>query len=295
MPLAKVASVSLFATALSPLVSELSFGLELGPVRGPLIGVVTGIGIGMITVPLGSSFLNFHQGFNLYNTGFTAGIIGMFATGILRMFDLQVNTISLLSSGNNVGLSLVLLPLFIATLLAGLWVNGRSLNGYDELLGQSGRLYSDFIDLCGYGITLINIAIMGFLGWGYVILVGGELNGATIGGILTLMGFSACGNHPRNTIPIVLGIFGASFLNIYDRSSTVSVLAVLFGTTLAPIAGHYGPVFGLIAGFSHVSMVMNIGNVHGGMNLYNNGFAGGFIAATLVPLMNLFKERPRKA
>jgi hypothetical protein len=66
-------------------------------------------------------------------------------------------------------------------------------------------------------------------------------------------------------------------------------LAILFSTGLAPIAGKYGWHWGMIAGFVHVSVAIIIGDLNGGMNLYNNGFAGGFVAITAVPLIEFFK------
>jgi len=291
IPYRDVAVSGLFATSLGPLVSELSFGLGLSVWSGILAGCGAGIFIGLIILPLADSCFHFHQGFNLYNIGFTAGIIGMFATGILRMFDLQVEPRLLLSSGNNAALSVYLLVIFAALLLFGLHLNGWKLTGYREMLALSGRLKTDFIADCGYGITLVNIAFMGLISWAYVLLVGGDLNGATIGGIFTVMGFAAFGKHPKNTLPIYLGAFLASALNVHPVNATTSVIATLFGATLAPIAGYFGAVAGVIAGFCHVSMVMNIGYLHGGMNLYNNGFSGGFIAATLVPLFTVLHLR----
>jgi hypothetical protein len=65
-------------------------------------------------------------------------------------------------------------------------------------------------------------------------------------------------------------------------------LAALFGTTLAPISGDNGPKPGVIAGVLHMAMVMNVGYLHAGMNLYNNGFSGGFVAAGLIPVFECF-------
>jgi hypothetical protein len=79
-------------------------------------------------------------------------------------------------------------------------------------------------------------------------------------------------------------------VNHYEVDSTVLLLAALFGTTLAPISGHYGPLVGILAGMLHTAMVMNIGDLHAGMNLYNNGFSGGFIAAAMVPILDALKE-----
>lgn len=291
IPFKDVAVISLFATALSPFVSEIRFAMGLNYWTGILISYGVGILIGFIITPLAESFVNFHQGYNLYNIGFTAGIVGMFAAGILRMFDLQVQTVSILSGGNNQSLSLVLLTIFASVLLLGLSYNNGSFTNYKKLMSHSGKLKTDFMELCGDGVTLINIAVMGFLCWLYVILVGGELNGPTIGGILTVMGFSAFGNHPRNTLPIFIGTFLASYFNMHEFHSTVAVIATLFGSTLAPIAGQFGFFAGVFAGFAHVSMVYNIGYLHGGMNLYNNGFSGGFIAAMVVPVFSSISSR----
>jgi hypothetical protein len=115
-------------------------------------------------------------------------------------------------------------------------------------------------------------------------------DGPIIGGILTVVGFSAFGNHPGNSIPIMVGVFFGGVLKVWDIQTTPTIIAGLFGTTLAPIAGRYGAYAGVLAGFLHLSMVMNIGVVHGGTNLYNNGFSGGLIASILVPVFECFRK-----
>lgn len=294
IPFKEVAVVSLFATALSPFVSEIRFGMGNSPLNGFLLSYAAGIIIGFVITPLAASFVDFHHGYNLYNIGFTAGVIGMFATGILRMFNLRVETTSILSDGNNISVSVILLTIIISVFFFGLSYNDWSFSKYAKLMRHSGRLKTDFIALFGEGITLINVAVMGLLSWTYVLLVGGELNGPTIGAIFTVMGFSAFGNHPRNTIPIFIGTFLASLLNMHETYSTVAVIATLFGSTLAPIAGQFGVLAGIAAGFFHVSMAYNIGYLHGGMNLYNNGFSGGFVAAALVPIFASLGECMRR-
>jgi ABC-type Co2+ transport system permease subunit len=76
-----------------------------------------------------------------------------------------------------------------------------------------------------------------------------------------------------------------------EPSSTASLLSALFGTTLAPIAGHYGWKAGFLVGLLHAGLVPNTGITHAGLNLYNNGFAGGFVAATVVPVLDGIRER----
>ena len=72
------------------------------------------------------------------------------------------------------------------------------------------------------------------------------------------------------------------------------LLAALFGTTLAPIAGRFGWHWGVVAGFSaHSSAALTVGPVHAGLNLYNNGFAAGIVAAVLVPVITAIQSITR--
>ena len=113
----------------------------------------------------------------------------------------------------------------------------------------------------------------------------GDLNGPVIGAIFTIVGFAAYGKHPRNIVPIMLGVFIASMLKDWSADDPSAVLAALFGTTLAPIAGRFGWRWGIVAGFVHSSVAQTVGQLHGGLVLYNNGFAAGLVAAILVPVI----------
>ena len=73
------------------------------------------------------------------------------------------------------------------------------------------------------------------------------------------------------------------------------MLALLFSTTLAPVAGEFGIIAGLLAGYLHSSVALNVGIVYGGMNLYNNGFAGGIVAIFLVPVIQSIRDRQARA
>lgn len=275
---------ALFGSALGPLVGEIAFGFGIPLSKSVFLAYLAGIIVGFVLPPLSQAFLRFHQGFNLYNVGFTAGMVGMFATAVLKMFDMDVETVNIISSGNNVQHAVVFYFYFILMIIIGFILNNKSFKDYKELLKNTGQLMADFISLYGFPITLINMGIMGIIGTTFILVIGGELTGPTVGGILTIVGFAAFGKHPKNTIPILIGVRLATFLNTYDNLSASTLLAALFGTTLAPIAGKYGAFAGIFAGFCHAALVANVGYLHGGMNLYNNGFSGGFIAATLVPI-----------
>jgi hypothetical protein len=139
-------------------------------------------------------------------------------------------------------------------------------------------------------VTLINMGITGIIATIYILLIQGNLNGPTIGGILTISGFSAFGKHPKNILPIFLGVLIGSLLKVFYINDPAIQLAALFGTGLSPIAGKFGWQWGVVAGFIHSSVVLNVGYLHGGFNLYNNGFAAGMVAAVLLPIIALIKK-----
>jgi hypothetical protein len=285
---------SMFGTALSPLVSEFSFNLGLPIPFGILLGICGGVIAGFILVPLSSQVLKFHQGYSLYNIGFTAGLIGMFFTAVLRGFGIEIEAVSILSNDRNTGLTIFLYSLFALLFLLGLWSNRGRLTGFRCLLAQTGVLPSDFLSTSGLGVTAMNMSLMGIISTTYVLAIGGVLNGPVLGAIFTVVGFSAYGKHIKNSIPILIGVMLTNVFNIHDSSATFAIIAALFGMTLAPIAGEYGFLAGILAGFLHMSLVTNIGFLHAGMNLYNNGFSGGFVAAFLVPLLEMFRQKGDK-
>ncbi|WP_425447589.1 DUF1576 domain-containing protein [Dethiothermospora halolimnae] len=282
--------ISMFGTALSPLVNEIAYGLNLPFPLSLVLGILIGILVGFILPPLSAHFLKTHDGYGLYNVGFTAGFIGTVITALLRGYGLLIESHVILSTDYDLFLKLFLTLYFLILIIIGVILNNKGYKGYKEILEYEGRLVTDFTRLVSFEISLINMGIMGLVGMIYVIISNGTLNGPILGGLLTVVGFGAFGKHPKNTIPILLGIFLASFTTIWPFSSTGVILAGLFGTALAPIVGEYGWYYGIIIGFLHLSVVMNVGYLHGGINLYNNGFSTGIIASVLVPIIDAFKK-----
>ena len=74
-----------------------------------------------------------------------------------------------------------------------------------------------------------------------------------------------------------MGVLFAGYTNVSDDYFTI-VLSGLFASSLAPITGVFGTFWGFVAGWLHMAVVSSIGVLHGGMNLYNNGFAAGIVA-----------------
>ena len=190
-------------------------------------------------------------------------------------------------------LVLVLIVPAVSVLLVatGLAMGARGAwTGFHKILRLSGRLPSDFMDTAGVPAGLFNMGLMGIASWLYVLAVGGPHNGPVLGGILTVVGFAAFGKHPRNTWPVLGGVAGATLLFGKGLASPGPLLAALFGTTLAPLAGEFGPIVGLLAGFIHLAMVERSGAWHLGVNLYNNGFAGGLTATFFVAVIEWYRS-----
>ncbi|SCY83067.1 DUF1576 domain-containing protein [Alkaliphilus peptidifermentans] len=282
--------IALFGTALAPLVSQISFGLGFPILIAVILGNIFGLVAGFVLPALAHHFIKFHQGFNLYNIGFTAGMVGTFFMAVLRAFGVENERRLVIAEGYNQILGIYLALIFIAMFILGFVLNKNSLRGYKRLLKRTGRLVQDFVILDGFGLSLINMSILGIITTGYVLMVRGQLNGPIIGGIFTIVGFGAFGKHLKNVLPVIIGVFLASLIMTWEVNTTGPLLAALFGTTLAPIAGEFGWKSGVVAGFLHMAMVMNVGYLHGGMNLYNNGFSGGMVAAVLVPILEALKR-----
>ena len=98
---------------------------------------------------------------------------------------------------------------------------------------------------------------------------------------------------PLNTLPILLGVL---FAGVTSGSYDYFTLALsgLFGTSLAPITGVFGMFWGFVAGWLHLAVVNSIGVLHGGMNLYNNGFSAGIVAGFMLPIVRTVNSQAAK-
>lgn len=293
-PFSRYAYVTLFGTCLSPVVTEMAVIAGENAVLQILLVIGVGGLVGFLLPPIASYTLRLHQGYNLYNVGFAAGLVGMVLASVCKSFGYEFEMRLEWSEGNNLLLAVFLFSLFGAMVLAGWAIGGRSFAGYSRIFRHSGRAVADFVLLDGCPRVLVNMGLVGAIATLYVLLAGGALCGPTIGGIFTVCGFGAFGKHPRNIWPVMLGVIVSSFLMVWNLHDPSVLLAALFSTGLAPIAGQFGWKWGFLAGAVHASVVLNVSLLHGGLNLYNNGFAAGLVCVVLIPLIEAFgKEKTR--
>lgn len=271
---------ALFGSAMGPIVSLTAFGTGFGLAAAILAGVAAGF----VISPLAAHLLRNHQGLNLYNLGFSAGFIGIFFAALLRGLNNEVPAVMIWDRQHTPLFSGLLLVLCLAMIFSGLLLNKGKFSGYRELLRHPGTLVTDFMTLAGFGPTLINMGFVGLMGIGYLLLVGGDVNGPTAGGVLTMIGFGAFGKHPRNIWPLMLGVWLGTMIFHWSAASAGALLAALFATAMAPISMQFGWPVGILAGFLHLTVAHNVGVIHGGLNLYNNGFSAGLVATAIVAI-----------
>lgn len=280
----------MFGTGLAPVVSQISFSGAIPLYISLPLGIFVGMLIGFVIVPLASHMLRFHDGYNIYNIGFTAGVLGTVLTSILRSFKIEISSTSILYLNKNLSLFIILFVLFLFLIIIGLFINKNALINYRNIFKYKGRTVTDFTFLVGYGVTFVNMGLLGILSILFVFLTGGVINGPIIAAIFSVVGFGAFGKHILNAIPICVGTFFMAYILNADLSSTGVIITVLFSTTLSPITGTFGILIGIFSGMLHFTIATNVGIIHGGLNLYNNGFAGGLVAGFLVPIIEAFKK-----
>lgn len=283
-------NIAFFGCALAPIFSEILYSTAISRSVSIPLALFTALLLGFILSPVATQLFKAHAGFNLYNIGFTAGVIGTLVVALYKSYGYVPDPVMIWTSENQGILTGFLVILFLSMLIVGIFLDRQSLGQLSTLVKLSGQAPSDFVAIVGLGATMVNMGLCGLLGLAYLLVIGADLNGPTIGGILTIVGFAAFGKHPLNIVPIMAGIFLGSLAKPWNINDPAIVLATLFGTTLAPISGQFGWQWGIVAGFLHSSAALTVGFNHAGLNLYNNGFAAGIVAAVMVPVIIAVKK-----
>jgi len=277
---------SLFATSLAPVVGLLAWGWRF---RFEL-AAISGILSGFLTLAIAPRSASFHSGYNLYNIGFSGGIVGILLCALFEGFGLEVEPVFLWKEHVPPCVPFALVLLFSCFVLAGFLMDSQVFRRWKVILASSGKGIVDFFSLSP-SATLCNMGATGILGVLYVLLVRGNFNGPVLGGIFTMAGFGAFGKHPWNVLPVLFGVYLGTLCAPFRACDPGPLLAALFSSALAPLVGTFGILAGILAGFLHLFVAMSIGTLHGGVNLYNNGFAAGFVAAIVSGILSWRLEK----
>lgn len=290
---AKYVYLTLYGTCLAPMVSFLL--VRVRPGFRWLAMAACGLVIGFLLPAIARFTTRIHQGYNLYNVGFAAGFLGLGLASILKGFGVEFTSHSTWSEEGHELLCVMMAVILAALFIAGVRLGCRSWSDYRRILRHSGRAVADFIILDSAGRCFVNMALVGGVGLAYLLCVGVKLNGPLVCCLLSMVGFAAFGKHPKNIIPLMTGaVLSALLLEKIPLTSPGVLLATLLCTGLAPIAGQFGWYWGVAAGFLHMAIVQNTSFLHGGMNLYNNGFAAGLVCVLLIPIIEAVKSEPEE-
>lgn len=288
--------IGLYGTSLSPIITQIMQIGHLSVIPKLFLCLFVGIGIGFVLPPLSTHVHYAHKGYSLYNVGFASGIIATVVISLFKSFGITTTSRLIWHTGNNLEFALILCILFLSMIVFALLRQGKEIfAAYKRILKCTGISGTDYLQQEGEYAVMFNMGINGMFAVLFVLLAGGDLNGPTIGGIFTIVGFSSTGKHLRNIAPIMFGVYIASLTKNWSINEPSPMLALLFSTTLAPVAGEFGLFVGMLAGFLHSSVALNVGTVYSGMNLYNNGFAGGIVAIFMVPVIKSIRDRRARA
>ncbi|MDR2577409.1 MAG: DUF1576 domain-containing protein [Chitinispirillales bacterium] len=282
---------AMVGSTVAPIVSEIAFLDENTSLLKILAACGAGIFIGFIFPTITQNVKRMHNNYCLYNGGIAGGFIATMFAGFFRSIGITVVSENFWDTNHTP--HLVTLACVIATglIIYGMVAN-RSVNKFrhkrfKELISEKDPDDNDYLVKYRH-VCYINIGIMCLVSTGVMLLMGIPVNGPVLGGILTVAGFAAVGKHIKNTAPILIGSIAATQFNYMETTDPVNILAILFSTGLAPVAGKYGWGWGIVTGFLHVLIAVFIGDINGGLNLYNNGFAAIFVVVIITPVIGFF-------
>lgn len=288
---ARYVYTALFATCLSPFVTELVYILPFEKGINLVIAIAMGLFIGFMVPPLSVHTASMHMGYSLFNVGFSGGTLAFILFCVLKAHGIESESVFIWKSEKHPFIMVGLLLYFTAAILIGIWLENGSLDGIFRIMRHPGRAVADFVLMDGPGVTLMNMGIMGIATEAHVLLARGDMSGPILGCLLSVFGFSAFGAHLRNYLPVMLGVYLSTIFTRYSLDTPSILIAACFCVGLSPIAGQFGPFAGIMAGMLHSAIVMCTGQMYGGLNLYNNGFSAGWVAIVMLPFMESFMKQ----
>lgn len=284
----------LFSTGIAPLASFIAFGIPgLSIFISLPLGLLAGIIAGFLTPMVVSIVGKFHQGYNLYNTGFGLGFIAMVFASLLRAFSVTLAVAPTTTEVFHVPLIWSLIVGSLIAMIVAFLLDKNVLRKWLLLLQSPGNLPSDYIKEYGFAATLFNIGSLGIFSVLTLLALNLKISGPMLAAMFTLIGFGSYGKHIVNSLPVMSGLLLATLLPVYSLNNLGPGIALFFVTALAPVAGKFGVIYGLLAGFIHLLVSPYALALQGGFDLYNNGFTAGLVAGVVVVIAQNFPLRFR--
>ncbi|MCL1993493.1 MAG: DUF1576 domain-containing protein [Spirochaetes bacterium] len=309
-----------FSTCLAPVVNSPIHIPEIvaaiGTSGAVILGVSLGLFVGFVINSMGAFIKKSHEGLNLYNIGWGAGLISMViaagysAVGIERfgpgtdykqgysIYD-AFGASDYFNTKLIIYLVLVVVFFFVMSLLAG----GRRSYKLPEILymkADDNLFYAKY----GSGPTFMAMGCLALMSLTLILIFQVHLNAPIIGAIISMIGWGGFGKAVANCAAIISGvILGAigrfllapgflGHMTLLHYFSTQDVIwsSAFWGTCLSPMAKYFGWRWALLIGLVHFVFVLYVAPFHKGMNLYNNGLAAGLVCLVMIPLIRSFDK-----
>ena len=287
---ARYVYTALFATCLAPFVTELVYILPFPSWVNLIIAIGMGGFVGYVIPPLSMHTASMHMGYSLFNVGFSGGTLAFVMYCVLKSYGIESEAVFIWKEGRHPAIMAGVALYFTITFFVGLWLEHGRPDGLKKILAHPGRAVADFVMMDGPGNTLMNMGSRWLVAEVYVLFVDGDMSGPILGCVFTVFGFSAFGAHVRNYLPVLFGVALSTLFTANSVNTPGILIASLFVVGISPIAGQFGPIAGIAAGLLHSAVVMCTSQMYGGLNLYNNGFSGGWVAIVMIPIMESFMK-----
>jgi len=319
-------TMAIFSLCLAPVVSQPAFIPEIVAIIGTtgsiILGAFMGVFFGFIINAMSVFTRKSHEGLNLYNVGWGAGLIAIALAllyntmGIVQFGPIRYLPWTIGSGSGYYNFELyayvVILTLFF--LIVGL-ASGGSLRNFRQILylkASDSKFINNFYAKYGQGTVYLAMGFLGILalvvtfGFGVV-----HLNGLIVGAIISMVGWGGFGKTVANAAVIIAGVFlggvvrffvnpyffadGMNFITYISYGQTGHAIwtAAFWGTCLSPAVRFFGWRWGLLIGMVHFGFVTSIAYFHWGQNLYNNGLAAGFVCMIMIPIIRAIDKKDK--
>jgi len=285
---------TLVAASLSPAVTQKVFiGSESDAVN-LVFAIGMGVFIGFVFDPIAKNIFKAHDGFNLFNAGFAAGLLAIIITSVFASYNLAYEMNEQWSTGNSTQVTAFVTLLSIWLICIGLYMKRDDpMSAIRDILVLR-KYQNDYYSRCGC-TCYINMGVLGLFCVLVANIAGFELTGPILGGIITVMGFGANGMQIYSTSSLMVGVVVATLISPLSLFEPGVSIAFFFVACLSPIPAKYGWHWGVIAGIIHLHLATSLAMPSGGINLYNNGVAAGFVVILLLPLLRAMDQRKEDA
>ena len=172
------------------------------------------------------------------------------------------------------------------------------LTGWWKIQISEMGLITDPVEIGGVGAALLNSALILFLSTMLVRYERAPFAGVSLACLFMMAGFALLGKNLLNMAPVMLG--GWLYSRYQQESFARVIYLTMYATCLSPLVSftfnHMSPwlrwpamiLCGIVIGFLIPAVAGFTIRVHQGYNLYNVGFAAGFLALAIASVLKGF-------